>query len=550
MELHPLAGEKAPKSILINVPRVVSAYYTEHPNVTESDQSVAFGTSGHRGISLDKSFNEDHILAIVQAICDIRIEMNINGPLFLGKDTHALSDPAHTTALEVLAANEMEVIIQKDDGFTPTPVISHAIVTYNKNRKFGLSDGIVITPSHNPPDNGGIKYNSVKGGSADTQTTQLIADKANEILKSRNKVVKRIPYEKAIKSSNVINFDYIKPYVEDLDNVIDIKSIKSAGIKIGADAMGGSGKEYWDVIAKRYGLKIEVKNKIYDPTFSFMSVDKDGRIRMDCSSPYAMTNLIVLKERYDIAFGNDPDFDRHGIVSPSSGLMNSNDYLAVSIWYLFSHRNKWNKDMMIGKTLVSSSMIDKVANHLGIKLYEVPVGIKWFVDDLIEGKFAFCGEESAGALFVRKDGKVWTTDKDGIIMSLLSAEITAVTRRDPSENYKILEGMFGSAIYERIDVDTTQSEKEVLRKLSPDNIFTDQLAGEKIIHILTVAPGNRVRIGGVKVITKNGWFAARPSGTEDIYKIYAESFKGKEHLAQIQEEAQSIVNQALKESSI
>ena len=425
MTIHPLAGKPAPQSMLINVPRLISSYYTGHPDVSDTTQLVAFGTSGHRGSSLKSSFTEDHILSITQAICYYRKENGIDGPLFLGMDTHALSEPAHATALEVFAAHGIDVMIQKELGYTPTPVISHAILTYNQGRKSGLADGIVITPSHNPPDNGGIKYNPPQGGPADTDTTQWIEDKANNLLKADNKDIKRVPYEKAIRAATTHDYDYIEPYVADLKNIIDMDAIRSAGLKLGADALGGSGLAFWEPIAERYGLNIDVVNHVADPTFSFMTVDKDGKIRIDCSSPYAMVNLIGLKDKYDIAFGNDPDYDRHGIVTPSSGLMNPNHYLSVAIWYLFQNRRGWRTDAAIGKTLVSSSTIDRVAKHLKRKLSEVPVGFKWFVDGLIDGSYGFGGEESAGASFLRKDGTVWTTDKDGLIMDLLAAEITA-----------------------------------------------------------------------------------------------------------------------------
>lgn len=550
MSLHPLAGKPAPQSILINVPRLVSAYYTSHPDVSDNTQQVAFGTSGHRGSSFKNSFTEDHILAITQAICHYREENGITGPLFLGMDTHALSEPAHATALEVLAAHGVDVMIQKDLGYTPTPVISHAILTYNRGRKSGLADGIVITPSHNPPDNGGVKYNPPQGGPADTDITQWIEAKANDLLKDNNKGVKSIPYERALRVATTHDYDYIEPYVEDLKNIIDLDAIHSADLKIGVDAMGGSGLAFWEPIAERYGLNIDVVNRVADPTFSFMTVDKDGKIRMDCSSPYAMASLIRLKDKYDIAFGNDPDYDRHGIVTPSGGLMNPNHYLSVAIWYLFQNRKRWKADAAVGKTLVSSSLIDRIAENLKRKLSEVPVGFKWFVDGLLDGSYGFGGEESAGASFLRKDGTVWTTDKDGLIMNLLAAEITARTGHDPSEQYASLVGMFGSPVYERIDVAATPEQKAVLKKLSPNQISASLLAGEKILAMLTTAPGNGAAIGGLKVVTKNGWFAARPSGTEDIYKVYAESFQGKEHLIQIQNEAQAVISAAFSSAGV
>ena len=550
MAVHTLAGKKAPRSMLVNIPRLISSYYTRHPDVSDTTQQVVFGTSGHRGSSFKNSFTEDHILAIIQAICYYRKENGISGPLFLGMDTHALSEPAHATALEVLAAHNTDVMIQKESGYTPTPVISHAILTYNLGRKTGFADGIVITPSHNPPDNGGIKYNPPKGGPADTQITQWIEEKANNLLKSNNKGIKRIPYEKAIRANTTHIHDYIGPYVTDLKNIIDMDAVRSAGLKLGADALGGSGLAFWEPIAELYGLNIDVVNNIADPTFSFMTVDKDGKIRIDCSSPYAMASLIGLKDKYDIAFGNDPDYDRHGIVTPGAGLMNPNHYLSVAIWYLFQNRNGWRTDAAIGKTLVSSSMIDRVAYNLKRKLSEVPVGFKWFVDGLIDGSYGFGGEESAGASFLRKDGTVWTTDKDGLIMDLLAAEITAKTGRDPGEQYASLVEMFGSPVYERIDASATPEQKAVLKKLSPNQITASVLAGEKILTTLTEAPGNGAPIGGLKVVTENGWFAARPSGTEDIYKVYAESFKGKEHLAKIQEEAQAIINVAFSSAGV
>ncbi len=550
MTVHALAGKPAPRSMLTNIPRLISSYYTRHPDVSDTTQQVAFGTSGHRGSSFKNSFTEDHILAIIQAICYYRKENGISGPLFLGMDTHALSEPAHATALEVLSAHNTDVMIQKESGYTPTPVISHAILTYNRGREAGLADGIVITPSHNPPDNGGIKYNPPQGGPADTQITQWIEEKANNLLKSNNKGIKRIPYEKAIRASTTHIHDYIEPYVTDLKNIIDMDAVRSAGLKIGADALGGSGLAFWEPIAELYGLNIDVVNGIADPTFSFMTVDKDGKIRIDCSSPYAMARLIGLKDKYDIAFGNDPDYDRHGIVTPSAGLMNPNHYLSVAIWYLFQNRNGWRTDAAIGKTLVSSSMIDRIAHNLKRKLSEVPVGFKWFVDGLIDGSYGFGGEESAGASFLRKDGTVWTTDKDGLIMDLLAAEITAKTGRDPGEQYASLVEMFGSPVYERIDAAATPEQKAVLKKLSPNQITASVLAGEKILSTLTEAPGNGSPIGGLKVVTENGWFAARPSGTEDIYKIYTESFKGKEHLAKIQEEAQAIINVAFSSAGV
>ncbi len=550
MELHPLAGKPAPQSILINVPELITAYYTLHPDVSEPAQSVAFGTSGHRGVSLQKGFNENHILAIMQSVIHYRKEKGIDGPLFLGMDTHALSEPACVTALEVLAANGINTLIHKDRGYTPTPVISHAILTYNSGRKSGLADGIVITPSHNPPESGGIKYNPPNGGPADTAVTRVIEDMANEILKNSISSIKRIPYERAVKSGTTHEHDYIKSYVEDLKNIIDMDTVRSVNLRIGADAMGGAGLAFWEPIADRYGLNIEVKNRYADPTFRFMTVDKDGRIRMDCSSPYAMASLINLRDKFDIAFGNDPDFDRHGIVTPGSGLMNPNHYLSVAIWYLLQNRGGWRSDAAVGKTLVSSSMIDRIVKHLGRRLSEVPVGFKWFVDGLIDGSCGFGGEESAGASFLRRDGSVWTTDKDGFIMDLLAVEMTARTGRDPGELYSDLTEMFGDPVYERSDVPATREQKKVLERLSPEQVATTSLAGEEILSTFTTAPGNGAPIGGLKVVTENGWFAARPSGTEDIYKVYAESFRGKEHLKEIQEEAESLIRSVFNSAGV
>ncbi len=550
MALHEFAGKKAPKSLLPNIPRLISEYYTKHPDLNNETNLVAFGTSGHRGSSLNSNFNEDHILAIVQATCDYRKQAGIHGPMFLGMDTHALSEPAHATAIEVLAANGVEVRIAKGLGYTPTPVISHAILTHNDGLESGLADGIVITPSHNPPDNGGIKYNPTNGGPADTDITSWIADKANEYLRNDLEGVAFCEYEVAFAADTTVEYDYITPYVEDLANIIDMEAIKKSGLKIAADALGGAGLGYWEPIAKHYGLDIELINTHPDPTFSFMCVDRDGKIRMDCSSPYAMAGLIELKDKYDIAFGNDPDFDRHGIVTPTAGLMNPNHYLAVAINYLYQNRTEWRADAAIGKTLVSSSMIDRVANELGRTLSEVPVGFKWFVNGLVDGSFGFGGEESAGGSFLRKNGKVWSTDKDGIILCLLAAEITAVTGRDPGQHYQDLVAKFGDPVYDRIDASATPAQKAVLKKLSPEMITADSLAGEPILAKLTRAPGNDAEIGGLKVVTENGWFAARPSGTEDIYKIYGESFKGAEHLAQLQEEARAIVSAAFEAAGV
>ena len=550
MNAHKLAGKRAPRELLTNIPLLLSAYYTHKPDIENPHNMVSFGTSGHRGSSFRNSFNEDHVQAICQSICELRKSRDITGPLYVGKDTHALSEAAFSTAIEVFAANSIDIMIQAGAGYTPTPVISHAILTYNQNRTSGLADGVVITPSHNPPDDGGFKYNPPTGGPADTETTNVIQDRANEILMQGLKDVKRMLVERALKVNTTHEYDYVLPYITDLENVIDMKAIASAGLKIGVDPMGGAGVDYWNPIAEKYRLDIEVVNKYVDPTFSFMAVDRDGKIRMDCSSPYAMAGLIELKNKFDIAFGNDPDYDRHGIVTKSSGLMNPNHYLAVAVWYLFQNRPDWPKDAAVGKTLVSSSMIDRVAVHLGRELREVPVGFKWFVDGLIDGSYGFGGEESAGASFLRKQGTVWTTDKDGIILDLLAAEITATTQRDPGEHYKELQNQFGSPAYERIDAPASREQKAVLGKLTPDMVEAEELAGESIMAKLTHAPGNNAAIGGLKVVTENGWFAARPSGTEDIYKIYAESFIGTEHLRKIQDEARVIVTAALKTAGL
>ncbi len=545
MSLHKLAGKQAPNSILENIPRLVANYYSNQPDPDNKQHAVQFGTSGHRGISMDSTFNEDHILAICQALADYRLKYGINGPLFIGMDTHALSEPAMITAFEVLAANDISIRYQPDFGYTPTPAISHAILNWNREGQGKKGDGVVITPSHNPPSDGGFKYNPPNGGPADSDVTNEIQRRANIYLENGLNEVRRTPIRKALKKEGVKPFDFIQPYVDDLSDIIDMESIRDSGLSIGADPMGGSGIYYWEPIAVKYGLNIEVVNQQVDPTFRFMTVDKDGKIRMDCSSPYAMASLIELKDRFDIAFGNDPDFDRHGIVTRSGGLMNPNHYLAVAIQYLFQNRPDWPGDTAIGKTLVSSSMIDRVAGSLGRKLAEVPVGFKWFVNGLLDGTYGFGGEESAGASFLRKDGTVWSTDKDGIILNLLAAEITAKTGKDPSEHYRALEEKFGSPVYERIDAPASPEEKKKLASLSPDQVKADQIGGEPIQHKLTRAPGNDALIGGLKVVTENGWFAARPSGTEDIYKIYAESFKGEDHLKQIQQEAIGIVNQAL-----
>ncbi|MBM4351431.1 MAG: alpha-D-glucose phosphate-specific phosphoglucomutase [Deltaproteobacteria bacterium] len=550
MSTHPMAGKSAPKSLLVNVPRLVTDYYMKRPDVRNLTERVAFGTSGHRGSSFKSSFNEDHVLAITQAICDYRRSNAINGPLFLGMDTHALSEPSHATALEVLAANGVECMIHKGLGYTPTPVISHSILIYNKGRKSGLGDGIIITPSHNPPEDGGLKYNPPHGGPADTNVTQWVEERANDLLRDENKKVRRIPYEKALRASTIHEYDYVTPYVEELQNVIDMKIIRSASLKMGVDPMGGSTLPFWEPIAKRYGLNINVVNPVIDPTFGFMTLDGDGQIRMDCSSQYAMARLIRLKKKFDIAFGNDPDGDRHGIVTPSAGLMNPNHFLSVAVWYLFRNRPGWRKDTAIGKTFVTSSMIDRVANHLGRKLFEVPVGFKWFVVGLLDGSYGFAGEESAGASLLRNDGTVWTTDKDGIISDLLAAEITARTGSDPGELYQNITDMFGNPIYERIDVPATLKQQAVLNQLSPHQIATPTLAGDAILAKMIEAPGNKVPIGGIKIVTENGWCAVRPSGTEKVYKIYTESFKGREHLMQIQAEAKAMIGAAFRSAGV
>lgn len=545
MTLHELAGQPVPLELLENIPRLISSYYVLKPDPKNSTQAVEFGTSGHRGTSKTGRFNEDHILAISQAICEYRKSQGITGPLYLGMDTHALSEPAFVSALEVFAANGVIAKIDADRGYTPTPVISHAILGHNRSRSIELADGVVITPSHNPPSDGGFKYNATNGGPADSATTTVIQNRANEILANGLADVKRIGFAEALASEFVQKHDYITPYVEDLQNVVDMDAINNANLRIGVDPMGGAGIAYWEPIAKRYGLNIEIVNRRIDPTFSFMRVDKDGKVRMDCSSPSAMAGLIDLKDRFDIAFGNDPDYDRHGIVTPSVGLMNPNHYLAVAIQYLFQNRPGWGADVAVGKTLVSSSMIDRVAADLGRTLCEVPVGFKWFVDGLLDGSLGFGGEESAGASFLRMDGTTWTTDKDGIILDLLAAEILAKTGKDPGEHYQALVEKFGSPVYDRIDAPATPAQKNALKELSPESVRSKELAGDAIEARLTEAPGNNAAIGGLKVVTQNGWFAARPSGTEDIYKIYAESFVGAEHLARIQTEAKQIVDDAL-----
>ena len=550
MAVSELAGKPAPRELLVNIPQLVTAYYTRKPDVSDPAQRVSFGTSGHRGSAFKNSFNEDHILAVSQAICKYRKSKGFSGPLFMGMDTHALSEPAMASALEVFAANDVTVMIQKGGGYTPTPVISHAILTYNRGRKTGLADGVVITPSHNPPSDGGFKYNPPNGGPADTDTTRVIEERANEILRGGNGNIRRMPYEKAIRAETTHEHDYIAAYVNDLVNVIDVEAIAGSKLKAGVDPLGGSGVQYWDPVRERYGLDIEVVNRTVDPAFGFMTVDKDGQIRMDCSSPYAMANLIALKEKFDIAFGNDADTDRHGIVTRGSGLLPPNHYLAAAVWYLFQNRPGWNSNAAVGKTLVSSSMIDRVAAFLDRRLYEVPVGFKWFVDGLLDGSYGFGGEESAGASFLRRDGSVWTTDKDGIIMDLLAMEITARTGRYPDELYADLEKRFGEAIYQRNDIPATSEQRTVLKNLAPEMVPAQELGGEKIVAKLTHAPGNGAPIGGLKVVAENAWFAVRPSGTEDINKIYAESFKGEDHLKQVLEEAVGIVHGAFREAGI
>ena len=547
MDVSPFAGKPATPAMLVDVPRLVTAYYTGLPDASVPAQRVAFGTSGHRGCAFENSFNERHVLAIAQAICDYRKRQKIGGPLYLGIDTHALSVPACASALEVLAANGVEVMLADKDEYTPTPVISHAILTYNHGRSTGLADGIVITPSHNPPDNGGFKYNPPNGGPADNDVTGWIEARANEFLKSGLQGVKRIPHAKALRAATTHRHDFLGAYVGDLANILDMDAIRGANIRLGVDPLGGAGVHYWGPIAERYGLNLTLVNEAVDPTFRFMTLDWDGRIRMDPSSPYAMQSLIGLKDRYDIAFACDTDHDRHGIVTRSAGLLPPNHYLAVAIFYLFQHRPQWSRSAAVGKTLVSSLMIDRVAAKLGRKLYEVPVGFKWFVDGLLDGSLGFGGEESAGASFLRMDGKVWTTDKDGIVAALLSAEITARMGRDPGEIYLELAREFGAPVFERIDAPATPAQKALLAKLSPQQVKSTQLAGEKIQSILTRAPGNDAPIGGLKVVAENGWFAARPSGTEDIYKIYAESLRGAEHLRRILAEAQAIVGAALEQ---
>jgi phosphoglucomutase len=547
-KISPLAGKPAPPDILINVSQLLEQYYSVRPDPTNPLQKVSFGTSGHRGSAANGTFNEEHILAISQAVAEYRASQGINGPLYLGRDTHALSAPAQKTALEVLAAHEVEVYLAREEGdaqYTPTPAVSHAILTYNRGRKTGLADGIIITPSHNPPSDGGFKYNPPSGGPAEPEITQSIQQRANELLASQNREIKRLLYERALTASTTHYFDFVTPYVNDLENMVDLDLIRSSGIRIGVEPLGSANVGYWQPIIARYGLNLEVVNPTVDPTFRFMSVDWDGKIRMDCSSPYAMANLVKLKDRYDIAFGNDTDSDRHGIVTPSVGLMNPNHFLAVAIWYLFNQRTGWPVTSAIGKTVVSSSLSDRVAKEIGRQLYEVPVGFKWFVPGLLDGSLGFGGEESAGASYLRQDGTVWTTDKDGPIMDLLAAEITARTGKDPGLHYQELTARLGQSFYTRIDSPATPVEKARLGQLSPDEVKASSLAGDPVTAKLTKAAGNNAPIGGLKGVTANGWFAARPSGTENVYKVYAESFKSQEHLDLILEEAEKIVADAL-----
>jgi phosphoglucomutase len=541
MTISPLAGKPAPKEMLVNPARLEREYFESRPNPDDPAQRVSFGTSGHRGSPIHASFTEAHILAITQAICDYRHAHGTAGPLYMGKDTHALSRPAERTALEVLAANEVSTIIQRDDGFTPTPVVSHAILVHNRSRSDRLADGIVITPSHNPPEDGGFKYNPPNGGPAETDVTQWVEHRANELLRAGNNAVRRVPLKVALRADTTHQEDLMLPYVNDLRNVVDMDVIRAAHLTLAVDPLGGAAVHYWKPINSIYGLDIDVVNSQVDPTFSFMTVDHDGVIRMDCSSPYAMARLVGLKDRYSIAFANDPDSDRHGIVTPTAGLMNPNHYLSVAIWYLLTHRPDWSVTAAVGKTLVSSSMIDRVVNKLGRRLSEVPVGFKWFAPGLFDGSYCFGGEESAGASFLRRDGTVWTTDKDGPIMNLLAAEITARTGKDPGEHYNALTEEFGTAYYTRIDAPATPEQKERLAGLTPDAVKASDAAGEPIMQKLTRAPGNDAPIGGLKVVTRSGWFAARPSGTEPVYKIYAESFKDEQHLQALVVDAQRIV---------
>ena len=550
MAIHPDAGQPAPPAMRANIPRLVTAYYTRRPDPEDPSQRVVFGTSGHRGSSLKGSFNEHHILAITRAICEQRRAAGVDGPLFIGMDTHALSEPAFATALEVLAAESVTVMIPADMGYTPTPAVSHAILTYNRGRRSGLADGIVITPSHNPPEDGGFKYNPPHGGPAGTEITAAIAERANALLVEGAERIARRSVERALAADTTRRHDYIGAYTADLAAVVDLEAVAAAGLKLGADPLGGASVAYWEPIAERYGVSIEVVNPLVDPTFGFMPLDKDGKIRMDCSSPYAMRGLIDLKDRFDIAFGNDTDADRHGIVTRAGGLLNPNHFLAVAVWYLFQHRPDWPAAAGVGKTLVSSAVIDRIAADLDRPLVEVPVGFKWFVDGLLNGTLGFGGEESAGAAFLRRDGSVWTTDKDGIIMDLLAAEIMARTGKDPFDLYRQIESRLGRSVYRRIDAPASAAQRAVFAGLSAESITATELAGDPIVAIQTRASGNGAPIGGLKVATANGWFAARPSGTEDIYKIYAESFVGEEHLARLQEEAKTMVDGAFKAAGV
>ncbi len=549
MPLHPRAGQAAQPDQLVDLKVLEQAYYAEAPDPAEPQQRVSFGTSGHRGSSLRRSFNENHILAVTQAICEYRQSVGTTGPLYIGKDTHALSAPAHRTALEVLAANRVAVRMDRDDGYTPTPVMSHAILTYNRDRRTGLADGIIITPSHNPPEDGGIKYNPPHGGPADTDVTKAIENRANALLTSKLQGLQRMPYEQALKAATTTRYDYVGSYLADLATVIDFDRIRNAKLRLGIDPLGGAAVAYWRPLAERYGLDLHIVNDKVDPTFGFMTLDWDGKIRMDCSSPYAMASLIELKDQFDLAFGNDTDTDRHGIVT-GSGLMNPNHYLAAAIAYLFTHRPGWKSSAGVGKTIVSSSIIDRVAKNVQRRLVEVPVGFKWFVQGLHDGSLGFGGEESAGAAFLRQDGTTWVTDKDGIIMDLLAAEMLAVTGKDPAQLYRELTARLGEPVYERIDAPATRAQKAALQKFSPQQVHSGELAGEPITALLTEAPANQAPIGGLKVTTANGWFAARPSGTEDVYKLYAESFHGPGHLRRIQEDAQTLIKQVFSSAGI
>ncbi|GAA0858244.1 phosphoglucomutase (alpha-D-glucose-1,6-bisphosphate-dependent) [Aliiglaciecola litoralis] len=550
MALHPQAGKPASVEQLVNVARLISAYYTNQPDINDPAQAVAFGTSGHRGSAFLYSFTEIHIAAICQALAEYRVANGTNGPMFIGMDTHALSEPAFITAVEVLSANEITLFVQQGRGYTPTPVISHAILNFNRGKSSGLADGVVITPSHNPPEDGGFKYNPTHGGPADSDATNWIQTRANEIIQQGSVAVKRRDFDQAMKSQWVKEIDLSEQYINELDQVVDMQKIAAAGLRLGTDPLGGAGLGYWDKIADKYNINIKVVNNRVDHQFGFMRRDKDGKIRMDCSSPYAMAGLIDLKDDFDVAFGNDPDFDRHGIVTKSAGLMNPNHYLAVAIDYLYQHRSDWGKELKIGKTLVSSSIIDRVAKSMGRELCEMPVGFKWFVQGMLHGDIGFAGEESAGGIFLRKNGQPWATDKDGIILCLLAAEITAVTGKDPAEHYQRLTQQFGSPCYKRIDVAASHQQKQILSKLDATDITSTQLAGETINNIQTHAPGNNAAIGGVKVSTENGWFAARPSGTENVYKIYAESFNGEQHLTELLNEAQTLVDDVFKQRNV